>query len=264
MWLTRLSIIRPVFITMLVAALLVMGIICFTRMPSEFYPRVEIPVLTVVTVYPGASPQEMETLVSRPLEEAVSSVNRVKNVFSSSQENISILAIEFELGTDLDSASASLRENMELARLILPREVNPPIVSKMDINAQPVLYLGITGPQSPLALRQIAEDNIKYRLAKLPGVASVDIVGGDTREIQVNADRDKLASNALTINDVINPLRAANVNVPAGDIHNSKVSILSALCVNSPRSAKSAVCRFSRPGKISWPLPLWNLCRKIL
>jgi hydrophobic/amphiphilic exporter-1 (mainly G- bacteria), HAE1 family len=223
MWLTRISIARPIFIIMLVAALLVLGVKSITEMPSEFYPRVQIPILTIITVYPGASPQDVESLVSKPLEEAVASVNRVKNIFSSSQENVSIVGIEFELGSNLDSVAADVREKVELAKLNLPKEINPPIVSKMDLNAEPVLYLGITGSQSSLELRRLAEDVIQYRLEKIPGVATIDVVGGDQREIQVNANRQKLFDNALTINDIINPLKAGNLNVPGGKLSNDKL-----------------------------------------
>lgn len=222
MWLTRISIARPIFIVMLVTALLVLGVKSITEMPSEFYPRVQIPVLTIVTVYAGASPQDVESLVSKPLEEAVASVNRVKNIFSSSQENVSIVGIEFDLGCNLDSAAADVREKVELAKLNLPKEINPPIVSKMDLNAEPVLYLGISGSQSSLELRRLAEDIIQYRLEKIPGVATIEVVGGDQREIQVNANRQKLLDNALTINDIINPLKAGNLNVPGGKLNNEQ------------------------------------------
>ena len=222
MWLTRISIARPVFIIMLVAALIVLGIKSIYQMPVEFYPRVDIPVLTVVTIFPGAGPQEIETLVTKPLEDAVAAVNHVKNISSSSQENVSILGIEFDLGTDLETAAADVREKIELAKLELPKDINPPIVSKLDINAQPILYIGLSGGTSTVELRRLANDVVKYRLGKIPGVASIDVVGGDTREIQVNVDRKKLAADAITINDVINPLKASNLNVPSGKLENDQ------------------------------------------
>lgn len=218
MWLTRLAIARPIVIWMALAALAILGIVAYTRLPAELNPRVDIPTLTVVTVYPGAGPQEIETLITRPLEDAVSTVGGVKDVFSSSQESVSIISMDLLVGTDLDRALSAVREKVDAARALLPSDAQPPTVAKLDINAQPVLYLGLSSSVPIRQLREVIDQKIKPRLARVPGVASVTIVGGEQREIRVSVESARLEQYGLTIQDVVNALKAASMNIPAGSI----------------------------------------------
>src|SRR5437773_2520257 len=120
LWLTRLAISRPLVIWMTLAAIAILGILSYTRLPADLNPTVDIPTLTVTTIYPGAGPQEVETLLTRPLEEAVGSVGGVEDVYSRSQESLSFISVDFKLGTDLDRAAAQMREKVEAARTLLP------------------------------------------------------------------------------------------------------------------------------------------------
>src|SRR5262245_40570711 len=129
MWLTRLAITRPLVIWMALAALAILGLVAYTRLPAELNPRVDLPTLTVTTIYPGAGPQEIEALVTRPLEDAVGTVNNLKDVFSSSQESVSVLSLDFAIGTDVDRALAAVREKVDAARALLPTDARPPIVA---------------------------------------------------------------------------------------------------------------------------------------
>ena len=204
---------------MTLIAIAVMGVLAYTRLPAELNPRVEIPTLTVMTIYPGAGPQEMESLITRPIEDAVGTVNNVKDVYSSSQESISIISMDFNVGSDLDRALVAVREKVEGARVNLPQDVRPPIVARLDINAQPVFYLGIAANVPSRKLREIVDTLIKPQLSRVSGVATVNVVGGEQREIHVNVDPERLTEYGLTLEDLVTSLKAANQNIPAGSIN---------------------------------------------
>ncbi|HZT42648.1 MAG TPA: efflux RND transporter permease subunit [Chthonomonadaceae bacterium] len=219
MWFTRLAISRPILIWMALAAIAALGLQAYLHLPAELNPRVDIPTLTITTVYPGAGPREIESQISKPLEDAVGTVNSVKDVYSSSQPNVSILSIDFQVGTDMDAALASVRGRLEALRASLPLEAHPPVVARLDINAQPILYIGLKCDSLTLPkLRDLAEKRIKPQLARVHGVGTVQVLGGAEREIHVEVDQQRLAQYHLTIEDVIRSLKAAGQDIPAGDI----------------------------------------------
>jgi HAE1 family hydrophobic/amphiphilic exporter-1 len=218
MGLTRLSIQRPVFVIVLMAVFLVMGLRSRSGMQIDMNPKVDIPNVTITTTYPGTGPAEIETLVTKPIEDAVSSANQIKHIRSSSQYGLSIVSLEFELGADVNQATAEVKQKVDAARRRLPRDIDPPVVEKLDINAQPVLYAGLRGNLTSKEIRYQAETVIQYRLAQVAGVGRVDVTGGDAREIQVSVDKDRLQAYGLTITDVVNALFKANANVPSGHI----------------------------------------------
>ncbi|HEX2998757.1 MAG TPA: efflux RND transporter permease subunit, partial [Armatimonadota bacterium] len=218
MWFTRLAILRPILIGMLFAAFVVLGLRSMGSIPAELNPRVEIPTLLVTTVFPGAGPEEVENLISKPLEDSVATVSRVKDIFSSSQESLSVVTLDFAIGTPLDEALAAVRERVEAAKLELPDGAHSPVVSKLDLNALPVMTIALTGGDNVETLRSLAEDQVKYYLDRVPGVASVQVRGGARREIQVAVERDRLQTYGMSLSDVMNSLRAASINVPAGNI----------------------------------------------
>jgi len=222
MGLTRIAIARPVFIVMAFAALMVLGLQSLSLMPVELFPRVEVPYITVVTVYPGAGPREIETQISKPLEEAVNTVNGVKTVRSSSQESLSVVVIELNLGIDLDAATNEVRGRLDAARAALPREAEAPVVYKASLSAIPVLVYGVSGSRPVAEIRQIAEDRIKDRLAKVPGVASVSVVGGVQREIQVEVDKARLQAYGLSIVQVAQAIAGENLSLPSGSIREGR------------------------------------------
>lgn len=203
---------------MLFSAIAVLGIKSRSRMPTDLYPKIQFPFITIMTVYPGAGPEEIETLVSKPIEDAVGSVNGMKNLTSYSQEGISIIGIELELGTDIDVAMADVRAKVDAARGQLPDDAETPIIQKLDVGAIPVLTLGLSSKRPAKELRELADDVIKDQLGKLKGVASVNITGGDIREIQVNVDKSRLEAYGLTINQIAQAIAIANLNLPSGRI----------------------------------------------
>ncbi|CCW33897.1 cation/multidrug efflux pump [Chthonomonas calidirosea] len=217
MWITRLAISRPLLVWMILLAITVLGILAYFHLPVDLNPRVTIPTITITTVYPGAAPSEVETEVTKPLEDAVGSVAGLKNVYSSSQPDVSIISMDFVAGTDVARALAAVRQHLQSVHL--PAGAQTPQVSPLDINAQPVLYLGIESPSlNSLRLRQLADDVIAPRLRREPGVGAVEVYGGRTREIDIRVDPLRLQENHLTLADVINSLQMGGHNVPAGSI----------------------------------------------
>jgi HAE1 family hydrophobic/amphiphilic exporter-1 len=219
MWFTRLAIARPILIWMALAAIAILGLGAYFRLPAELNPRVDIPTLTVTTVYPGAGPPEIESQISKPLEDAVGTVNGVTDVYSSSQANVSIISMNLIVGTNLDQAQADVRSRVEAVRAQLPAGARPPVVAKLDINAQPILYLGLESPSQPLQqLHDLADNTLRPILQRVPGVATVQVLGGEQREIHVAVDNLALVRYHLTIEDVVNSLKASGHDVPGGSI----------------------------------------------
>ena len=216
MWLTDVSIKRPLFIAMVIMALIVLGIRSRLMLLTEQNPNVNLPFVSIQTVYAGAGPEEIETLVSQPIEEAVSSVSRIRNVTSTSQEGISVVGIELEIGTDLNAAIADVRQKLDEVRRQLPTDIDPPVVSKIDTRSEPVLQMGIISKRSAKELRDYADNTLKDRLAKVKGVASVTVTGGAVREILVEVDRSRLDAYNIPISYVTQALAANNLNLPGG------------------------------------------------
>jgi HAE1 family hydrophobic/amphiphilic exporter-1 len=201
---TRLAINRPILIWMALAAIAVLGTQAYFRLPAELNPKVDIPTLVITTVYPGAGPPEIETKITKPLEDAVGTVGSVKNVYSSSQANVSIISLDFQAGSNLDTAVADVRGRIDVARGQLPVNARPPTVAKLDINALPILYFGIESSSTNIEkLRTIADKTIRPRLERVDGVAGCEVIGGDKREVHVSVDQGSLAQYHITIEDVV-------------------------------------------------------------
>lgn len=218
MWLTDVSIRRPIFIIMFVLALIVMGFQSRSRMPAELNPRIDFPYITILTTYPGAGPNEMETLVTEPIEKAVMSIGNLRNVTSSSQDGVSTVVMEFELGTNLDAAAADVRDKVSAIRRNLPEGIDEPSILKLDIASEPIMTIGLAGPLSPKEMRILADEVITDRLAKIGGVAAVNVVGGEEREINVAVDKQRLDAYGIGLDRIVQAIKAANLNVPAGSI----------------------------------------------
>jgi len=157
----------------------------------------------------------METLVSEPIEKAVTSIGNLRNVTSSSQDGVSTVVMEFELGTNLDAVAADARDKVSAIKSQLPKDIDEPTILKLDIASQPVMTIGLTGPLSPKEMRILADDVITDRLAKIAGVASVNVLGGEEREISVAVDKSRLDAYGIGIDSVVQTIKGANLNVPA-------------------------------------------------
>ena len=218
------SIGRPVTIIMLMTAMLLFGFIAFSRLPINLLPDITYPTLTVRTEYIGAAPNEIENLISEPIEEAVGVVTGVVRVSSISRPERSDVILEFEWGTNMDFASLNVREKIDL--LNLPQAAEKPILLRFDPSLDPILRIALSGNESLTALRIMAEEEIKRELEALEGVAAVKISGGLEEEIHVELDESRLASLGIPITQVASRLEQENVNLAGGTIKDGETEYL--------------------------------------
>ena len=218
---SKFSVNRPVTIIMVFSAIILLGLISWGRLPQELFPSITYPQITVVTSYENAAPEEIESLITKIVEEAVGTVNNVKRISSLSKEGLSLVMVEFNWGTNMDFAALNVREKIDLIKERLPRECQEPIVMKYNPFDLPVMNLAVTGPLSPLELRELCRKYIKDAIEKVEGVASTTISGGDEREILVQIDQPRLRASQISIVSVVDSLKAANINYPAGTIKES-------------------------------------------
>lgn len=214
--LSAISIRRPVFTVMLAVAILVLGLMGFRRLGSDLFPDVSFPAIAVTVPYPGASPSEVESLVIRPLEDSVVSLNGIDRVRSFSREGSGQLLVMFHLGVDVAEAASEVRERISQVRYRLPDETREPIIQRFDVSGAPVLTYTLRGTGSLSALREYADDVLRPALEQVAGVAAVDVRGGAKREVRVELDRARMDALGLTPQGVVEQLRAENLNVPAG------------------------------------------------
>jgi multidrug efflux pump len=217
--LSEVSIQRPVFATVLSIAILLFGAISFTRLPVREYPDIDPPVVSITTFYRGASPSVVETEITDVLEEQLATLEGVKLITSSSQEQGSVITVEFELTREHNEAANDVRDRVTRVRGELPREAEDPIVAKVDVNAQAIVWLGLSSPRrTGLELSEVADRILKERIQRLPGVGSV-IIGGERRyAMRVWLDPQRMAAHGLTVQDVENAIRAENAEIPAGRV----------------------------------------------
>jgi hydrophobic/amphiphilic exporter-1 (mainly G- bacteria), HAE1 family len=217
-FLPRLAVQRPVLTTMLVVMSLVLGIFGFSRLQTDLFPEVEFPVVSIATIYPGAGPEEIELQVTDRIEEAVSTLAGIETLRSFSQENVSIVIVQFDLDIDPDQAAIDIRDRVETTRALLPAEVEAPTVQKFDIGALPIMDLALAGPQGADILFELADEDLRERFSRVPGVAGVQIVGGRAREVEVLIAPDRLEAYGVTLPEIVNLIQAENVSVPSGRI----------------------------------------------
>lgn len=219
MKLSHLSIQRPVFASVMSLTIMVFGIIAFTQLPIREYPDIDPPIISVISLYRGASASVVETEITNVLEEQFATLEGVKTISSSSREQGSVITIEFELNRDVDEAANDVRDRVSRVRGSLPREVDDPIVSKVDANAQPIVWLALYSTRhNGLELTDIADRILKERIQRLPGVGSV-IIGGERRyAMRVWLDPLRMAARELTARDVEDAIRRENAEIPAGRV----------------------------------------------
>ena len=223
--LPRFSVSRPVFTTMVTLIVVTLGAVSLSRLPIDLFPEIAMPTLTVDTEYENASPEEMERLVTEVIEEAVAAVPGVEEITSESSEGESDVRVSFVWGTDLDVATNDIRDRLDRIIDSLPEDAGTPNIRKFDVNAFPVLILGISSNLDPIELTELIEDQIQYRIERIPGVAAVETWGGFNREIQVNLDPDRVKALGLPLNTILESLRDSNVNVPAGALERGNVEV---------------------------------------
>ncbi|KGK91556.1 multidrug ABC transporter [Desulfosporosinus sp. HMP52] len=219
MKLAEVSVKRPVSIIMVMLIIILLGGISLTRLPIDLLPNIEIPVSIVVTNYSGVGPQEIEKLITNPLEGAVSTVENIDTVTSTTSEGSSIVIAQFKNGTDMDFATLQMREKVDQIKSRLPDDAGAPMVMKLDLDAMPVVILTISGHDADLAkLQSIAEDKLKPQLERVSGAASVSVIGGYEDQVEIKTHLEKMNGYGLTISSLAQLIRAENLNSPGGQV----------------------------------------------
>jgi hydrophobic/amphiphilic exporter-1 (mainly G- bacteria), HAE1 family len=216
---------RPVFTTMMTLIAVLVGLFSMTRLPIDLMPDVSFPTLTVASMYENAAPEEVEESITRRVEEAVATVAGIEELTSVSSEGSSQVRITFEWGVDLDVAANDIRDRLDRIVNALPPEADRPQLRKFDPAAFPILIYGLASDLDPIALRTLIDEQISYRIERIPGVASLDVWGGLEREIQVRVDPDRLQALDLSLDSIRTALLEANITLPAGEVERGRLDV---------------------------------------
>src|SRR5581483_1685444 len=217
--LARLCVKRPVFATMLVLSLVVVGVFSYFNLGLDLFPKIDIPTVSISVSNPGASPEEIETEITKKVEDTVNTISQVDEVRSTSSEGQSLVIVTFDLSKDGDVAAQEVQNKVNLIVPDLPQTAKQPVVQKFDPDATPILQIAVSAPRSLRDVTLIADRQIKQKLENSKGVGEITILGGARREIHVMVNPDRLRAYGLTINDVFNASRAQNLELPGGNLN---------------------------------------------
>ncbi|MFN3716053.1 MAG: efflux RND transporter permease subunit [Thiobacillus sp.] len=237
MILSEISIRRPVFATVMSLMIILIGLVAFDRLPVREYPNIDAPVVSVRTVYPGASAEVMESQVTKPLEDALSGIEGIRTIKSVSREEVSQITVEFAQSRDAEAAANDVRDRVARTRGLLPEEANDPVVAKIEADAQAIIWLAFSSDRmNPLEITDYADRVVADQLKTLPGVASV-IIGGQRRyAMRIWLDPDRMAALGVTVQDVESALRSQNAELPSGRIESQtrEFTVLAETDLKSP------------------------------
>ncbi len=225
MKITNLAIRYKTSVIILTVILVVGGLISYQTIPKEANPSIEIPNIVVTTIYPGASPDDIESLITQPIEIEVQSVNGIKEIRSTSTEGVSTVVIEFDPDVSIDDALQKVRDRVDIAKPELPGEAEEPIISEIDIQEFPIMTINLAADYSLARLKEVAEE-LQDELEGIPSILEVDLIGGLEREVQVNVDLSKLQGYNLGFEDVIVTIQEENTNIPGGSVDVDKTNYL--------------------------------------
>ena len=225
MSLSDVAIRRPVFTTMLSMVLIVLGLLSIGRLGTELYPPVNFPFLTVLTVYPGAGPEDIERDVVKPIEDAVAGISGIDQIRSFTRTNAAFILLKFEMGTEVSEATNAVRDRLGTVEGSLPSGVEKPVLRQIDIGALPVMVATITSPGGINATRALVDERLRPALEQTTGVGAVNIIGGQDREILVNLDLDRLSALGLSASQVAQRLGADNLSMPIGELRQGTYAI---------------------------------------
>jgi hydrophobic/amphiphilic exporter-1 (mainly G- bacteria), HAE1 family len=220
--LAEISIKRPALITSLVTLMFIAGWINLRKMPVDLFPDVTFPVVVLQVVYPGASPEDMEKLVSKPLEDELGSLSGLDKIQSSNSESFCFIVMQFKMGTDIKDSEQQVRQRLSNVRRLLPKEIEEPVVRRFDPADQPVFQIALISELPPADIYDIAYNLVKPRFETLPGVGQVSISGGTKKEVQVSVDQKKLQERKLSLLQIAEKIRSTSQDVPLGKIDTGK------------------------------------------
>ncbi len=225
MTITELSVKRPTLAVVVFTIIALLGIISYTSLGYELLPKITSPQISISTIYPGASPSEVENSVTTNIEDAVSALEGVKSITSTSQEGISIVNIELTYNADVDQALQDAQRKVNNILGQLPDQVDQPTVDQFSFDDLPIMRLGVSSEMDATAFNDLVENDIKETLSRIEGVARVQVIGGNEREIRINVNRDKLKGYGLSILQVTQAISAANLDFPTGSIKDDKQQV---------------------------------------
>lgn len=217
---------RPIFITCLVILMMALGYLSFFKLPVDLFPNISFPVVTVTTSYSGTGPKEMETLISKVLEEEISTLPGINSLTSTSQEGQSTIIAEFTLETDVKYAEQQIRDRVSSAKSKLPRDIKEPVIRRIDPADQPILMLTLTANLPEAELYELADITIKPKLEQISHVGLVEIAGGRKRELQIELNRSALKSHELSASRIVTAIAATGQNIPVGKIERENLEIV--------------------------------------
>jgi len=226
MFISAIAIRRPLFTAMVILSLVVFGLVSLKGLGVDLMPKVDFPVVSIVTQWPGADPETVELRVSDPLEEAVNTLGGIKTLRSTSAEGYSLVTVEFQLEKNIDVAYQEVQARVNSVRSSLPRDVEEPVIDKLDIDASPILTVVVSGDLGDRELYHLADKPIKERLQRVPNVGSVKLVGGRDRKLWLWLDGQRLQQHHLTVQDVRNALLRQHVEMPGGRVENGRTELV--------------------------------------
>lgn len=212
------SVKRPITTLLIFVGLMVFGLYSLVQLPVDLYPEIELPAITVLTQYDGASASDIETNITKPVEDAMSSISDVKELTSVSRDNISLVIIEFEWGTDLDEAANDIRSSLSFIERFLPEDAEDPTVFKFNSSMMPILFFAVTADESLEGLDKIIEEKVVNPLNNIDGIGSIGLSGAPDREILIELDPIRVEAYNITLEQIGNALRMENLNTPSGNI----------------------------------------------
>ncbi|MBW2433538.1 MAG: efflux RND transporter permease subunit, partial [Deltaproteobacteria bacterium] len=224
--LPQFSVRRPIFATMVTLIFVILGAVSLSRLQIDMLPNIELPTLTIRTDYEGASPEVMERLVTQIIEEIVATVPGVEEISSTSSEGRSTVRVSFVWGTEIDMAAIDVQGKLEDEINELPDDIVRPRIRKFDIASFPVVLLGISSTLDPVELTELIEVQIRYRFARIPGVAQVDTWGGFNREVRIELDPDRIKAVGLPLDRVLDAIQDANLDLPTGKIEQGRYEVM--------------------------------------
>ncbi|HZK02309.1 MAG TPA: efflux RND transporter permease subunit, partial [Anaerovoracaceae bacterium] len=223
---SKISIDRPVTTAMMVLIIILVGTVSLIGIPMDLMPDIEFPVAIVYVQYPDAGPEEVETMITKPIEQALASVENMDNIMSMTTEETSIVMVQFAMKTDMDFATLDMREKVAMVEGFLPAKATDPMVLKMSMDFTPVVQIYVSADKPLVELNQEIEDNIMAYLERSEGVASVDVFGGITEEVLVEFDQERLSGYGLTLSAIGQLLAAENINMPGGEISKGSAKVI--------------------------------------
>jgi hydrophobe/amphiphile efflux-1 (HAE1) family protein len=251
MTLSDVSIRRPVFTAMMSVAIMVLGFLAFGRLPTDLYPPVDFPILTVQVVYPGASPTDIERDVTKPLEDAVAGISGIDKLQSFTRDSVTFLVMQFDMGTDIDAATNSVRDRIGAIEGDLPAAAFEPVIKQIDIGALPVMVVTLASDGGVNETRALAEERLRPLLEQVPGVGAVNVVGGQDREVRVDLDLDRLNALGVPPTQVAQRIGYENLTLPVGTLDDGpfEVGIRAEGQYRSVEDLRQTVVHMTQDGK---------------